>query len=512
MAQAKRINPTALPDTGPLRVAAYCRVSSDSADQLNSYVAQIQYYTEYIGQHLDWELADIYADEGLTGTKADTRDDLQRLIKDCRKGKVDRIIVKSVSRFSRNIRDCLALVRMLKSYKVSVFFEEQGIDTDKMSDEFILTAHGVAAQVESTTLSNNMRWSYRGRMERGQVIGAPAYGYSFNTKKLVIYEPEAVVVRRIFAMFLGGMGKQSIANILNAEGVPRRKGRTLWNEEAVRYILYNERYIGDALLQKSYFTGFPFQQKRNRGERQQYYVENSHQPIISQEDFAAVQRLRRKRAVGERQIAPLAKKIICTDCGRPFRKVTVNHIVYWTCGQRARGRKQCQTYRFTEEAIYNAFLVLVNKLIINREAIIIPMIAQLERLQSRNGAAQEKISDIDKQIAMQNSQLHTLAQFRAQGRFDATEYATQSSIINGRIAALRAKRRELLAADEDDEMLDDLRGLNDILSQTKLQTVFDEQLFAQIIDKIRVVSSTELSFLLVGGLELAEGINYQKRR
>ena len=198
-------------EKGPLRVAAYCRVSSDSTDQLHSYAAQIKYYTETIGQHPDWVLADSYADEGLSGVKIDKREDLQRLVADCRKGKVDRVLVKAVSRFARNVYDSLALTRLLKSYGASVYFEEQEIDTAEMTDEFLLTMRSVAAQGESMTISNNMRWHYREKMESGDFVGTvPAYGYRLVNRTLEIYEPEAQVVRRIFVLYLSGMGPRNL--------------------------------------------------------------------------------------------------------------------------------------------------------------------------------------------------------------------------------------------------------------------------------------------------------------
>ncbi|MDR1591857.1 MAG: recombinase family protein, partial [Prevotellaceae bacterium] len=183
----------------PIRVAAYCRVSSNSEDQLHSYAAQIKYYTEYIGQHPDWVLVDIFADEGLTGQKTDKRDDLLRLVSECKKGKIDRIICKSVSRFARNTQDCLSLTRLLKSYGVSVFFEEQNLDTADMPDEFMLTVHGMQAQEESINHSKNMRWSYQKKMEKGDFnCCRAAYGYDWISGSLEINEAEAAVVSRIF--------------------------------------------------------------------------------------------------------------------------------------------------------------------------------------------------------------------------------------------------------------------------------------------------------------------------
>ena len=265
----------------PIRLAAYCRVSSDSEDQLHSFAAQIRYYSEYTKKHPEYRLVDIYADEGLSGTDMKKRDEQNRLIRDCKKGKIDRIIVKSVSRFARNTEELLITLRLLKEINVSVYFEEQGIDTDKLNMEMIVTFPGMAAQQESVSISGNMRWSYQKRMQSGEFNSTnPAYGFKLENGQLVPEEGEAQVVRRIFALYLQGMGSQTIANLLNEEGIHRRCGEDQWYAKAIRYILSNERYMGDALLQKKFTTEtLPFRKIRNKGQKPQYYVENSNPAI-----------------------------------------------------------------------------------------------------------------------------------------------------------------------------------------------------------------------------------------
>ena len=227
----------------------------------------------------------------------DKRDDLHRVIRDCKKGLIDRSIVKSVSRFARNTQGLLATIRFLKDIGVSIYFEEQGIDTDKLNSEMIVTFPGMAAQQESESISGNMRWSYKKRMESGDFnCCAPAYGFDLIDGNLVINETEAAVVRRIFSMYLQGYGKQAIANKLNEESVPRRHGIKTWYAFGIDYMLNNERYMGDALLQKKYTTDtLPFKKVKNRGERPKYYVENANPPIVSKETYAAVQELQKSR-------------------------------------------------------------------------------------------------------------------------------------------------------------------------------------------------------------------------
>ena len=229
------ITPTLQKKTEKIRLAPYCRVSSDSADQLHSFAAQIRYYSEYAKRHPECELVDIYADEGITGTDMSRRDELHRLLRDCNLGKVDRIVCKTVARFARNTEELLTTLRMLKEIGVSVYFEEQGIDTDKLNMEMIVTFPGMAAQQESEAISGNVRWSIQKRMTAGEYSGSYcAYGFSNVNGKLEIKESEAEVVRRIFDMYLQGKGVQAIANILNRENVPRKNNYTKWYSQIGR--------------------------------------------------------------------------------------------------------------------------------------------------------------------------------------------------------------------------------------------------------------------------------------
>lgn len=238
--------------SGPqrLRVAAYCRVSSDSADQLNSFAAQNAYYTALIAENPDWELVDIYADRGITGTSADKREDFQRLLADCKRGRIDKILVKSISRFARNTKDCLKATRELKEIGVGVCFEEQNIDTSNMTGELLTAAFSAIAQKESESISQNIRWSYQHRMKSGNFITCKApFGYRLKDGMLEIYEPEAEIVRTIFSQYLAGQSKDEIAAMVTALGVPTRDGKGYWQHSSISYILRNERYVGDALLQ-----------------------------------------------------------------------------------------------------------------------------------------------------------------------------------------------------------------------------------------------------------------------
>ena len=212
-----KIEPTERPQNVRLRVAAYTRVSSDSEDQLNSFAAQNRYYTELISGKAEWRMVDIYADEGITGTSVAKRDDFQRMMADCRRGLIDQILVKSISRFARNTKDCLQNIRELKELGVNVRFEREGIDTVNVSSELITAIYAAFAQKESESISGNMRWSYQHRMESGEFNTCKApWGFRLDGRKLKVYEPEADIVQRIFHEYLSGKNPQEIADDLNA--------------------------------------------------------------------------------------------------------------------------------------------------------------------------------------------------------------------------------------------------------------------------------------------------------
>lgn len=403
-----------------LRLAAYCRVSSDSKDQLHSFAAQIRYYTDYAKRHPEYRLVDIYADEGLSGTSMKKRDELNRLLRDCKKGKVDRVIVKSVSRFARNTQELLTMLRMLKELGIGVYFEEQGIDTDKLNMEMIVTFPGMAAQQESESISGNMRWSYKKRMESGEFNSCKAaYGFDLVDGKLAINEAEAVVVRRIFDLYMQGYGKQTIANMLNEEGIPRKREEGKWHHSTILYILNNERYMGDALLQKAFTTEtLPFKQVTNHGEKPQYYVENANPAIVSKEVYQAAQALQKTKQGTQSSTPggyPLSKLLLCPDCGRAFRRQMVAGKVYWLCSGQSSGETSCQSRRVREDMVYDTFTTMVYKLHDNRSSLLGTMIHQLELMQSRSGGVHEAIYEIDKQIADLATQNHVLARLHTNG-------------------------------------------------------------------------------------------------
>ena len=510
------IAPSIQPRT-TLRVAAYCRVSSDSNDQLHSFAAQVQHYTKFIGDNERMELADIYADEGITGTKTSKRDDFNRLIADCRKGKIDRVLTKSVSRFARNTADSLMYARLLKEYGVSILFEKENIDTAYMSSELLLALSGAQAQEESISISKNMRWSIERRMKAGTFLAShTAYGYKLVNGKYVIDENEAEIVKLIFKSFLSGMGKKAIADMLNNMDIPKRIDRVPWQISTVEYILTNERYIGDAVFQKTYTTEtLPFVNKANRGEKLKYYVENTNPPIISKADFEMVQQLIKNNCLTKQRSKkanyPLTQKIRC-KCGSAYKSLTVNGKKYWECINHNFGMSKCGSRRIPEKDIYEAFIKMINKLRNCRADILPTAIAQTEHLQMKAGGTAARIKEIDKQIAECNNKSLVLARLNTKGIIRPAEYVEQSGAINSRVNDLRTERRQLLREQDQNSILSGLRRLNDMLSDiVSPLTEFDEVIFESTVKEITFSTDTSICFKLIGQLQITETIPDRRR-
>lgn len=504
------------PTPPQIRLAAYCRVSSDSSDQLHSFAAQIKYYSEYCKRHPEYKFVDIYADEGITGTSMEKRDDFRRMLRDCKKGLIDRIIVKSMSRFARNTEEMLTALRALEQMEVSVYFEEQGLDTKSMNSEMFATFPGMIAQQESVSISQNMRWSYKKRMESGEFnCCAPAYGFDLINGKLVINETEAAVIRRIFDLYLQGIGMQTIANILNNEGVRRQYGREKWHHTTVNYILNNERYKGDALLQKQITTQtLPFKKQLNHGEQPMYYVENSNPAIVSRETYEAVQALIKSRQPSCKRKAknyPLTRTLLCPDCGHTFRRQVVNGTVYWLCAAKATNKTDCAWRRVKEDEVYATFSLMIRKVQANREYLLGTLIRQLEELQYRTTGSQQRVKEIDREIADLTAQNLVLSRLHGKGVLNAADYTAQSDVLENKITELRIERRAKITDSDENEMLDELKMLNDILKGVEIGIGFDAELFEQTVDSITVESSELLTFHLAGGISLPEKIREKGR-
>ena len=497
-----------------LRVAAYCRVSTALEEQESSYASQIRSYTELISQHEGWELVDIYADEAASGTKTDKREDFNRLLADCRKGKIDRVLVKSISRFSRNTKDCLAALRELMRLGVTVQFEKENIDTGTLTTELMVSVSGSLAQQESMSISQNIRMGYRRRMERGEFIASsPPYGYrNAGGGRLEIVPEEAEVIRWVFESYLNGQGIVTIAEEMNRRGVPKKHGEAAWIPYAVACWLRNEKYTGNTLCQKTFTTGFPYISVKNRGEVDQFYIENSHPAIISQEIFDKVQALRKKKKAPASAPSkfPLTRKMICGKCGATFYRTVDRHGANnWVCSGHKDGNRNgkgaCPNLSVRERDIYTAFIRMYNKLRLHEGIILRPALDQMEALESAVQRENPAMLEVNRAIAQATEQNYKISKLRAGGLLDADACAAKLAALDAQLTQLRAKRRRLLRNDDISEMADALRQTVETLHQGPEQMdEFDEELFNEMVEKIAVDIDHVLRFRLRGGFDVAE--------
>ncbi|QNO17872.1 recombinase family protein [Caproicibacterium amylolyticum] len=351
------ITPTMSQAPAKKRVAAYARVSSGKDAMLHSLAAQIDYYSNFIRQNLEWNFVEVYADEALTGTK-DNRAEFKRLLDDCRKGLIDMVITKSISRFARNTVLMLNTVRELKLLGVDVYFEEQNIHSVSGDGELMLTILASFAQEESLSCSENCKWRIRNNFKDGIPNNLRIYGYDFADKQLVVNPAEAEVVRMIYTDYLNGMGKNAIMRNLIALGVPTKNGGR-WSEGAIYVILRNEKYTGNMLLQKTFSENHLTKAKRiNKGKLPMYYTKGTHEAIIEQSVFDEVQTeiARRAQKFSTAPKTPsyseFTGKIHCGICGANFRRKTTTYNVAWCCATfNKKGRAFCSSKQIPENIL-----------------------------------------------------------------------------------------------------------------------------------------------------------------
>ena len=486
-----------------IRVAAYCRVSSDSADQLNSFMAQMRYYENFLSESTTEILVGIYADEGITGTRMDKRDDFQRMLKDCRKGKIDRIIAKSISRFARNTKECLTVIRELNDLGITVFFEKENLDTASISDELMITIMGGLAQEESVSISQNLRWSVRKRMQNGTyILPHVPFGYKMCDGKLIIEESEAKTIREIFKLYLSGIGINKIAMILN-----QQQPQKVWTYVAVRYILRNEKYTGNSLWHKTCTTEtLPFKTIINKGYEDKYFVKNTHEEIISEEDFERVQKLLSSKSFEVNiQIYPLTKKVVCGECGTSFRVRHINNITYWECRNHNISTENCSIKQIPEQKFYEAFITLYNKLKINYKNIFPTLLTQLQELRNKKFSSNKQYTEIMKEIAKLKEQTHVLARLKTKGFLDNGKYLEQTAELNSKIEKLNRELQKISRCDDEDDVIEKIKDVASIIeSGIEHMTEFDEIMFESLVEKIVVKNQKELEFQLYGGLKFTE--------
>ena len=377
-----RMNPGQIHINAKRRVAAYARVSTDSEEQATSYEAQVDYYTKLIHDRPDWEYSGLYSDEGISALNTKNRDGFKRMIADALAGKIDLIVTKSVSRFARNTVDSLSTVRKLKEHGTEVWFEKENIYTFDGKGELLITIMSYLAQEESRSISENVTWGHRKRMADGKVTlpYGRFLGYERGEDGMPqIVEQEAEIVRSIFRMFINGKTYSAIAKWLIDHGIPTPGGKRIWQSATVRSILTNEKYKGEALLQKGYTVDFLTKQRKvNEGEIPQYYVKNSHPAIITPDEFDVVQvEIERRKKLGRPNScnSPFSTKIICGECGgyygaKVWGSNTKYRRVIWRCNEKYKGESRCSTPHVTEDEIKEQFLVAINELLVNRDEVI----------------------------------------------------------------------------------------------------------------------------------------------
>ena len=492
------------------RVAAYCRVSTDSEDQANSFAVQLKYYTDYLKSNPEMEFVDIYADEGITGTCIGKRDEFQRMLRDAAKGKIDRIYTKSVSRFARNSLECLEAIRKLTAYGVSVLFENDNIDTESMNSELILYVKSAFAQSEAIAGSKRVSTALRMKMENGSFVTTNApFGYFVDKDgSLKVIPEQAEIVKRIFELYLSGHGVERVAEIMNAEdvfGVQRS-----WKAPSIRYILTNEKYKGDSLWQKTYTPQvFPFKNIPNKGQANQYYVSHTHEAIISYEDFEAVQQ--RMHRNGVRKSAPQTshsvfhRRVFCGACGWAYKKKVSNGIVYWVCSGKSVAGHRCSGINVRESELQEAFVMMYNKLRFFEKEVLDTTLKQMQQVKEKLSGQSDEVSQIDMEIARLCDTNHMYAQLHGQGIIDDVSFLERTAELKYKITEQRKKRMKLLHENEDEQLFDRLHVLKETLTDyPKTMLNFDAQLFCDITEKVIVGNSSSLTFQLLGGLQLQQ--------
>ena len=507
-------------DMRPKRVAAYCRVSTDREEQEHSFETQKAMYTEMIMMKPTWQMAGIYADEGITGTVAKKRPGFMKMIEDCRKGKIDMIVTKSVSRFSRNNLDCLMYVRELKQLGIPIIFEKEGINTIQVSSELLLTLFGALSQAESESISMNVKLGIRQSLKNGNVRFS--YKTFLGYRKGVDGQPEIVpeqadIVRRIYNDFLAGATYLEIAKRLTEENVPTMGGGNRWFSERIKSILKNEKYKGDALLQKTYITD-PISKrvKKNNGELPMYYVENSHPAIIERRIFDRVQEEIARRA-GKKKVKQTGTKtelgrysgkyaltelLYCGECGTPYRRCTWSRDgkkkIVWRCVSRLDyGKKYCKNSPSVEESrLHNAIAAAITKKANLEEINIGGIMNHIESFGSQRDTdgiiqRQRRIAEIEKVI----DDLARLNSDEAQnGELDykfSELYAELYSVKD----ELEEMQSDVSALDGD--MLNEMREVVTGLKNHPVE--YDDKVVRQLIDCIKVMSADTIKICFKDG-------------
>ena len=497
------------------KVAAYARVSTDNEEQLSSYEAQVDYYTRHIQEKPEWDFVEVYTDEGISATSTKKRAGFNRMIEDALKGKIDLIVTKSVSRFARNTVDTLTTVRKLKDRGVEVFFEKENIYTMDSKGELLITIMSSLAQEESRSISENVTWGQRKRFADGKVLipYGQFLGYEKGPNGLPsIVEKEAQTVRLIYNQFLSGKTTDWIANYLTNKGIRTPGGKRNWQKSTVQSILTNEKYKGDALLQKSFTVDFLTKKSKvNEGEVPQYYVENSHPAIIRPEVFDMVQHEVEKRKTvkgyktGNKLLSGM---LVCDECGSFFgskvwHSTSKYRRVIWQCNRKFNNEKKCRTPHLKEETVKEAFIDVFNEILGNRHAWIKGFEEAITKLTDTK-AIERKLEQFREEEEVIIELLRKCVEENAHTAQDQEAYHEKYEGLVSRYETTKEKIQDT----EDRKHELETKALN---MKTFLHTLevnsrildgFDADLWSALVDKVTVKEDGELTFVFKNGFEI----------
>ena len=526
---------TVRPQMKALRVAAYCRVSTLMEQQESSYEAQVGYYTEKIKSNPNWKLAGIYADDGKSATSTRKRADFQAMIDDCMAGKIDIVITKSISRFARNTVDSLTHIRKLKEKNIAVYFEKEGINTLEGSGELLITILSSQAQEESRNISENCRWGIVRRFEDGKVIVNHSKFMGYTKDKdgnLIIVPEEAEVVRRIFRLFLEGNSSYRIKQILEADGIRTATGNTVWQATVIDKMLVNEKYMGDALLQKTYTVDFLTKKKvMNKGIVPQYYVEDDHEPIIPKELFHRVQEEKARRASIYR--ADTKKKnieikgkysskyvlsdiMVCAECGQPYRRQVWSKYrakrAVWRCDNRLKhGSKRCKhSPTLKEEILHEAIMTAVNSVVEDQGEFVQAFRENVIRIIGSYSAAAEP-TEYDSQIEELQKKMMKLIEDSAKAESADEVFDKEYRIIADEIKELKKKKtkvvRERQLAESYDQRMQDMESY--MRKTNYLKKEFDDDLVRRLLRAVRVINESKIEIQFQSGIVMIQRIDFE---
>lgn len=505
-----------------INVAAYCRVSTAQEDQETSYEAQVAYFTKLITENPSWNLAGIYADDGISGTDMKKRDNFNAMMERClqKDGDIDLILTKSISRFARNTVDCLSCIRKLKERNIAIYFEKEHINTLESTGELLITILSSQAQEESRNISENVKWGLKRKYEKGEMLVRRMFGYGKGTDgQLYIIPEEAEVVRLIYGKYLEGESLNSIARLLKEKGIKTIRGNIEWNVNSIRTILINEKYIGDAMAQKTFTTDYLTKtRKENQGELQKYYVENAHEAIIPREVFYKVQEELRQRANIYKKSSKketeskgkhtgkyaLSKIMVCKECGCEYRRQIWSKYgekkAVWRCENRLRnGTRYCKDSPTIEEnVLHRAVLHAINQVLENKGDFVQTfrknVVTALTHGTEDSEYAREK-KKLQKEMA-------ELIQQQAKQNGDKTAFEEHCQAITAQIEALEMKQIKAASRGEKGRKMEDIENFLD--KTNCILTEYNDKLVRQLIENINVVNARKVEVVFKSGITVEE--------